>query len=243
LVVALAIISFWLLGLVTGLFVVDVGRTHPLFIAALIAAQMFLATGLFITAHDAMHRTLLPRDPFWNDVVGRVAVAFYAMFSYGMLERKHAEHHDHPARLGDPDYHGVGRPGYIAWYLNFMSNYVTLRQITLMACVFCFWWLVAGARVENIVLFWVAPALLSTLQLFTFGTYLPHREPAGGYVEPHRARSNRYPRWLSLLTCYHFGYHWEHHQYPYVPWWRLGELRASLKFDSSTEAAAWRGRS
>jgi hypothetical protein len=44
----------------------------------------------------------------------------------------------------------------------------------------------------------------------------------------HNARSSSMPIWLSLLTCYHFGYHWEHHEYPYVPWcacgWRLREF-------------------
>ena len=45
------------------------------------------------------------------------------------------------------------------------------------------------------------------------------------YDNPHRARSNGYPPWLSFLTCYHFGYHFEHHEYPYVPWWGLSSVR------------------
>jgi beta-carotene ketolase (CrtW type) len=68
----------------------------------------------------------------------------------------------------------------------------------------------------------VGPALLSTLQLFVFGTWLPHRPHADApFADRHRARSQRWPTWLSLLTCYHFGYHWEHHAHPHVPWWRL----------------------
>ncbi|WP_208766779.1 fatty acid desaturase [Nostoc flagelliforme] len=23
------------------------------------------------------------------------------------------------------------------------------------------------------------------------------------------------------MSCYHFGYHQEHHEYPDVPWWKL----------------------
>jgi len=76
----------------------------------------------------------------------------------------------------------------------------------------------------NLLLFWVAPALLSTFQLFYFGTYLPHRLPAAGYDNMHRAVSSNYPVWLSLLTCFHFGYHLEHHVQPVVPWWRLPRL-------------------
>ncbi|HYD98464.1 MAG TPA: fatty acid desaturase, partial [Alphaproteobacteria bacterium] len=30
---------------------------------------------------------------------------------------------------------------------------------------------------------------------------------------------------VSLLTCYHFGHHHEHHLRPDVPWWRLPSLR------------------
>ena len=63
---------------------------------------------------------------------------------------------------------------------------------------------------------WIAPQVLSS-PLFYFGTYLPHR---GQFeVNTFPARSNDYPHWLSMLTCFHFGYHAEHHQYPYVPWY------------------------
>ena len=32
------------------------------------------------------------------------------------------------------------------------------------------------------------------------------------YPDAHRARSNDMPTWLSLITCFHFGYHHEHHE-------------------------------
>jgi beta-carotene ketolase (CrtW type) len=49
------------------------------------------------------------------------------------------------------------------------------------------------------------------------GTYRPHRLPTGkngdtDYPDAHRARSNDMPTWLSLITCFHFGYHHEHHE-------------------------------
>jgi beta-carotene ketolase (CrtW type) len=77
----------------------------------------------------------------------------------------------------------------------------------------------------NLIYFWVVPALLSTVQLFYFGTYLPHRELTEPYKDQHRARSNNYSNIFSLLTCYHFGYHWEHHEYPHIAWWRLPLMR------------------
>ena len=82
---------------------------------------------------------------------------------------------------------------------------------------------VLGIRVEAMWFCWIAPQVLSTIQLFYFGTYLPHK----GTFEPESfpARSNNYPHWLSLITCFHFGYHSEHHQHPYVPWWYLPTIR------------------
>ena len=62
------------------------------------------------------------------------------------------------------------------------------------------------------------------LQLFVVGTVLPHRR-AEACGNRHRAESLALPPWLSLLACYHFGYHWEHHEYPQVPWFGLAGVR------------------
>jgi beta-carotene ketolase (CrtW type) len=87
--------------------------------------------------------------------------------------------------------------------------------------------LIAGS-IWSVLVFFAVPGWLSALQLFVFGTYLPHRTPHGGHTDPHNARSNPYPVWLSFLTCYHFGYHEEHHHHPRVPWWRLPQLRRAV---------------
>ncbi|MEL7193577.1 MAG: fatty acid desaturase, partial [Bacteroidota bacterium] len=29
----------------------------------------------------------------------------------------------------------------------------------------------------------------------------------------------------AFLTCYFFGYHFEHHDSPNTPWWKLWELK------------------
>ena len=78
--------------------------------------------------------------------------------------------------------------------------------------------------------------LTGTFQLFYFGTFLPHRHlPANGspmFADHHRTRSNGYGTLMSLLTCFHFGYHHEHHLHPGEPWWRLPaeyRRRASLR--------------
>ncbi len=190
-----------------------------------IVCQTFLYTGLFITAHDAMHGTVCPTLPRINNIIGAIAVGLYALFSYRKLQEKHWEHHRAPASDTDPDFHDGQHSSFLAWYLCFMKAYLNWKQLIGMAIVFQIMKYGLVISSFNLVLFWVSPALLSTLQLFYFGTYLPHRMPAGGYNNPHRAQSNAYSACCSFITCYHFGYHWEHHEYPYIPWWQLPTIQ------------------
>ena len=77
------------------------------------------------------------------------------------------------------------------------------------------------------VLYWAVPSILASIQLFVFGTWLPHRtDDYAPFADSHNARSPAMSDTLSLLTCYHFGgYHHEHHLHPSVPWWRLPSTR------------------
>ncbi len=187
----------------------------------------FLYTGLFITAHDAIHGTVWRGRREVNNWIGRVILALYALFPYRKVRAQHFMHHRYPGRARDPDYHDGQHRGFARWYLRFMVHYLTVWQLVGMALIFNVLQYGVGIPVGKLLGFWVVPALLSTIQLFFFGTYLPHREPVGGYTNRHHARSNDYPLLVSLLTCYHFGYHLEHHQYPRTPWWRLPVRRAS----------------
>ncbi len=223
---AATIISLWA-GSLFFLLTLDVS-TWPWWTPVAVLVQTFLYTGLFITAHDAMHRTVLPSFPRLNRMIGALAVLFYALFSYRKLHTSHWRHHDHPASEKDPDYHDGERDGTIRWYLHFMREYLSIGQLVGMALAFNILQYGAGIPVENLLVFWVAPALLSTWQLFYFGTVLPHREPEGGYRDHHRASSNDFAPWLSFLTCYHFGYHWEHHERPDLPWWGLPKYRKQV---------------
>ena len=90
----------------------------------------------------------------------------------------------------------------------------------------------------NVIAFWAVPGLLAALQLFTFGTYLPHRPQPAPFADRHNARTNTYPIWLSLLTCFHFGYHHEHHEHPQLPWWRLPTARRSPDAAAALERGA-----
>jgi beta-carotene ketolase (CrtW type) len=190
--------------------------------------QTLLYTGLFITVHDSMHGSILPSNRFLNDLLGTISVFFYAMFSYKMLKKKHFEHHKAPGTGKDPDYHDGTGKGFFAWYFRFLRNYMSPLQLVGMGVLFIFLIFVVRLPWQNLILFWAIPSISSTFQLFYFGTYLPHREPDGGYTNKHHATSSDYPFFISLVTCYHFGYHLEHHLYPYVPWWKLPWVRKDL---------------
>lgn len=192
-----------------------------------IALHTWLFTGLFITAHDAMHGTVAPGHPRLNAVFGRIATALYASFSYDALLRAHHRHHAHPGSDADPDYHADERGGVIAWYAGFMRESLNLTQLALQGLIFVALVYGLGLAALNVLLFWALPALASTAQLFFVGTYLPHR-PGEDFADGHRARSLDMPAWMSLLACYHFGYHLEHHRQPQVPWWGLPRARRAV---------------
>ncbi|MTF39296.1 hypothetical protein GGC33_10195 [Cyanobacterium aponinum 0216] len=67
--------------------------------------------------------------------------------------------------------------------------------------------------------------MFSSLQLFFFGTFLPHRHHQDNQYSLGAIKSLHLPMLLSLITCYHFSYHQEHHRYPSLPWWQLPHLR------------------
>ncbi len=226
-VIGLTIISFWAASLIF-LLSTNFAKMPLIGIVAAMLLQTFLYAGLFITAHDAMHGLVAPKRKRLNKVIGTLCVILYALFSFKRLRIEHHKHHAHPGSEDDPDFHDGEHRGLWAWYFHFMKTYVTWRQIAGMAIAFNIMQHLFKISQLNLVLFWVAPVLLSTLQLFYFGTYLPHREPAGGYDNPHRAKSNEFSVIWSFLTCYHFGYHWEHHEYPQVPWWKLPAMRREI---------------
>ncbi len=214
-VVASALITAWAVTLCVGLSGLVVGA----WAAPWVVLTGFLYTGLFITAHDAMHRLVAPAHPVLNHSMGRLAAWLYAAMPYGVLHAAHHEHHAHPASHDDPDYH-EGGGGFFGWYARFFLRYATVTQFVVMAIVFNALHHGLQIPLQRLWLFWIVPQLLSTLQLFGVGTWWPHRD--GEYEDDaHRARSLDLPVWASFFACYHFGYHHAHHASPWVPWWQL----------------------
>ena len=216
---ASAIMAAWLALHVYGVFFHRLDADGLIIAPLMIAGTCWLNVGLFIIAHDAMHGSLAPGRPEVNRNFGRVALRLYAGFSFDRLRPKHFEHHKHPGTEHDPDF-STRQQGFWRWYAAFLRQYFGLREWLVLAIVSALYLLI-GASLANLLLLWALPAILSSVQLFYFGTYLPHRRSEQSFADNHRARSSEFGWLASLLSCYHFGYHHEHHLAPHVPWWRL----------------------
>ncbi|MEO5910154.1 MAG: fatty acid desaturase [Pelobium sp.] len=175
--------------------------------------QMHLYTGLFITAHDAMHGTVAPGNKKLNLIIGQICTALYALFPFSKLNEKHQLHHQFVHSENDPDYY---EGNIFTWYFQFIKQYISWWQIVLMAIIYNV--LKIWIPENHLLLFWVIPSLLSTLQLFYFGTYLPHK---GEHKNKHQSKTQAKNHLWAFLSCYFFGYHYEHHDAPATPWWRL----------------------
>jgi beta-carotene ketolase (CrtW type) len=175
-----------------------------------------LYTGLFITSHDAMHGTV-SKSPKLNTFIGNICVILYACFSYKKLKDKHFSHHKFVATHEDPDYY---QSNFFIWFLKFMKNYMVVTQIIILAIVYNLLHYALGIPKINLILFWMVPPILSSLQLFYFGTYLPHKNPEE-IDNTYRSRTQNINVFLGFISCYFFGYHYEHHAKPFLPWWRL----------------------
>jgi beta-carotene/zeaxanthin 4-ketolase len=220
--VAITIVIIWAISL-WKCSQIEISNVPIGWLICLVGWQTWLYTGLFITAHDGMHGSIHP-SPSLNRSIGQLCLWLYAGFDYSQLLAKHQLHHQYPASDQDPDFHDGQTAHFWGWYGHFVCEHISWRQLLNLVVMFGIYAIICHFSIVNIILFWIVPSLLSSLQLFYFGTFLPHREPEGGYTNPHRATTIDRSTWWSLITCYHFGYHYEHHNSPQTPWWRLNRL-------------------
>lgn len=225
---ALMIIAAWLALHIYSVFFFQLSRSSWAIAPFLIALLCWLNVGLFIIAHDAMHGSLFPSIPRGNVTFGRVALALYAGFRFDRLKTAHMAHHRLPGTADDPDFDVANPARFWRWYGAFIQRYFGLEEF-LILCGPVAIYLGIGVRITNLLLFWALPAILSSLQLFYFGTYRPHRHGDLPFADAHNARTSEFGWLPSLITCFHFGYHHEHHLKPAVPWWRLPAERAARR--------------
>lgn len=218
-IIALTIILSWGLHLYYSLEFVRINFTDPFFYLN-IFLQTYLFTGLFITAHDAMHGNITKNSKL-NKLTGIISCFLYAGFSYRNLKKNHFRHHNMPTSGDDPDFN-INSQNFWKWWIKFIKEYITVSEIIIMAAVYNLLKFLFSE--PSVIFYWLIPVILSTLQLFYFGTYLPHRNPEKDLLQPHFARSQKRNHFTAMISCYFFGYHLEHHSSPKTPWWKLYKL-------------------
>lgn len=221
---ALLIILLWLGHLFYSLVFLEPDPSLPLTYVHMII-QGYLFTGLFITGHDAIHGSI-SRKKRVNDFFGWLASFLFAGLSYKKLTKNHWLHHRFAGTAEDPDFY-VKSQKFWRWWLVFMYRYVTLIQIIIMAVAFNV--LLTWFSESSLILFWIIPAFLGTFQMFYFGVYQPHKLPHQEDMKPFNARTQGRNHWLAMLSCYFFGYHYEHHDSPRTPWWKLYQIKNQQK--------------
>jgi beta-carotene/zeaxanthin 4-ketolase len=194
-----------------------------------ILLQTFLNTGLFVTVHDAIHGLVAPGHPKINRAIGLCFATAYAGLSYGQLAQNHWLHHSAPMAASDPDAYPVECPRFWPWYFKFLGEYWGIPQLLKLAFLLLIFIFVGRVSPLNLTIFWAIPLCLSSLQLFYFGTYQPHQGGEQQAGSARCAKSLARPWLISLVACYHFGYHQEHHDHLGVPWWALPGLYRSLQ--------------
>jgi beta-carotene/zeaxanthin 4-ketolase len=225
--IALVHMALWSYVLFALLFSSVDEWTDVVWVLPSMAIMTWLYTGLFITAHDAMHGSLSPRHPRLNHGIGLVCTTIYAALPYKTLRAAHHRHHLHVGVDGDPDLVTSAETSLFFEFRRFFLSYLTIRSVGSMV-VMSWVLLFVGVRLENMVLFWLIPSLSSAVQLYVVGTWLPHR-PGPDLCATHRARGLALSPFWSLIACFHFGYHVEHHSRPHLPWWRLPEARREMQ--------------
>jgi beta-carotene/zeaxanthin 4-ketolase len=221
--ISVAVISIWAIHLVWMLLSLELSIFNP-WMYFHILLQGYLFTGLFITAHDAMHGNI-SKSKTVNTIIGSVSTFLFAGLSYKRLRRNHGLHHKNPASGNDPDYYTKSQ-NFLLWWGVFMWRYLTIMQIIIMAVAYNLMIHVAGIDPARAILFWIVPAFLGTIQLFLVGVWWPHRLPHQQHMLPHKARTQKKNHLWAMITCYFFGYHFEHHHDPSVPWWELYKAKS-----------------
>jgi beta-carotene/zeaxanthin 4-ketolase len=221
LLLAATLFAVWLGVHLWAMFAYRITATNWPLVPLIFALQCWLSVGMFIVAHDAMHGSLAPGKARLNAVIGGIVLFLYAGFGWRKMRDAHFAHHRHVGSVGDPDFNAVNPTAFWPWYLLFLKRYFGWQSMAFVWTIVLSYFFFFDIPPHNIALLYGFPAIASSLQLFYFGTYRPHRHDGKNFIDQHNARSNDYGTLASLFSCFHFGYHHEHHLSPGVPWWAL----------------------
>jgi beta-carotene/zeaxanthin 4-ketolase len=219
------VVHFW------AMFAFTMGWHNWPLVPLIFALQCWLSVGMFIVAHDAMHGSLAPGQPRLNSAIGAILLFFYAGFGWKKMRDAHFDHHRHVGSARDPDFNVDNPKDFWPWYAVFLKRYFGWQSMLFVWSVVLVYYFIADVPAQNIALLYGFPAIASSLQLFYFGTYQPHRHEEAPFPDHHGSRTNDYGTLTSLFSCFHFGYHHEHHLSPATPWWGLPQRRREYLSD------------
>ena len=238
LALAAAILGSWITIHIYGLFVFTLTWSSLPLAILMAAIQCWLSVGLFIISHDAMHGSLVPGGGRTNGLIGGALLCLYAGFGWRKMRDAHFDHHKLAGKAGDPDFDEHNPRDPVRWYMTFLKRYFGWQSVLFVSSVVTVYWLIFGVPMQQIVLLYGLPAIASSMQLFYFGTYRPHTHNGAEFADRHNARSEAFGTAASLASCFHFGYHHEHHLSPQTPWWALPARRRQIAGSRASEEAA-----
>jgi beta-carotene/zeaxanthin 4-ketolase len=221
-------VHFW------AMFVFRIDWANWPLVPLIFALQCWLSVGMFIVAHDAMHGSLAPGRAQLNSAIGAVVLFLYAGFGWRKMRDAHLDHHRAVGTAGDPDFNADNPRDFWPWYAQFLKRYFGWQSMAFVWSVVLTYFFLLDVPPQNIALLYGFPAITSSLQLFYFGTYRPHRHEASAFPDHHNARTNDYGTLASLFSCFHFGYHHEHHLSPGIPWWALPKRHKDYMIERAT---------
>ncbi|MGB7372666.1 fatty acid desaturase [Pontixanthobacter sp.] len=223
-----AIFAAWLSVHIYTMFVFDLTWTTLPSAVLMAVLQCWLSVGLFIISHDAMHGSLVPGARRINSAIGASLLFLYAGFSWRKMRDAHFDHHKLAGKAGDPDFDENDPTAFWPWYFTFLKRYFGLGSVLFIGTVVNVYWLVFDVPLAKIIVLYGLPAIASSVQLFYFGTFRPHHHNGSAFADRHNARSESFGTLASLASCFHFGYHHEHHCHPSTPWWGLPKIRQNI---------------
>lgn len=229
LTLAAAMFATWIGVHIWAMFGLKLSGANWALVPLVFALQCWLSVGMFIVAHDAMHGSLAVGLRRLNAAVGALVLFLYAGFGWRRMRNAHLEHHRYPGSERDPDFNANNAHDFWPWYGQFLKRYFGWQSIAFISSVVLTYFFVFEVPPANIVLLYGLPAIASSLQLFYFGTYRPHRHEHLAFADRHNARTNDFGHLASLFSCFHFGYHHEHHLSPGTPWWALPRAHREYK--------------
>lgn len=249
-----AALDWWVIAIV---FVLLLNVHHPVACVVWFLASVFIVGvwrhRLALLGHEAAHH-LISRRTWLNDLLANVFVFWPNFLQASQYRSFHLRHHYDFDDYNDPELEHKKR-GHLLWMLPLSMRELrqrvlfgmfgglaheailimefigpkTIKQISGpllwwgIALSLLHWWKGWDA-VFWISLVWITSTFTSFITIFHMRMLLEHH--GTDYSGTHRIKATRLQKLLLLPHNTHC--HYEHHEYPYIPFWRLEDARFEM---------------